>query len=140
MVGPRPNPLPNVDAGWCSDGARTPSDTPRRSFMRRRRVIGLFTAATARLGLIAGAAVAAPAASAVPKATDTSAQYEVYDVRTLAQRNAIAGTGAAIDGMEHAVVEITATGREVRALRALGFTVKAAAVETPSDAVSTLDF
>ena len=108
--------------------------------MRRRRVIGLFTATTAGLALIAGAAVTAPAATATPRVADTAGQYEVYDVRTLTQRNVIASTGAAIDGMEHGVVEVTATGREVKALRALGFTVKAAPVEAPSDGVSALDF
>lgn len=85
------------------------------------------------------ASSAAPPAVAAPRA-DTSAQYEVYDVRTPAQRNVIASTGAAIDGVEHAVVEITATGSEVKALRALGFTVKPAAVALPTEDVSTLDF
>jgi len=107
--------------------------------MRRRRVTGLVTAAAAGLALIAGSTAAAPPATAEPRA-DTAAQYEVFDVRTLAQRNLIAGTGAAIDGVEHAVVEITATRSELRALRALGFTVKPAAVVLPSEEVSTLDF
>jgi carboxypeptidase T len=108
--------------------------------MRRRRAIGLVAAATAGLAMIAASAVNAPAATAVPVTTDTAAQYEVYDVRTLAQRNVIASTGAAIDGIEHAVVEITATGREVKALRALGFEVKPAAVAVPSAGVSAFDF
>jgi carboxypeptidase T len=108
--------------------------------MRRRRVIGLVTAVTAGLAVIAASAATAPAATAVPRVADTAAQYEVYDVRTLAQRNVIASTGAAIDGMEHAVAEITATGREVKALRALGFKVEPAAVALPSDGVSTFDF
>jgi hypothetical protein len=108
--------------------------------MRRRRLTALVTATTAGLALIAASLTASPAATAVPRAADTAAQYEVFDVRTAVQRNAIASTGAAIDGIEHAVAEITATGREVRALRALGFTVKPAAVEAPGDGVSTFDF
>ena len=108
--------------------------------MRRRRVIGLLAGTTAGLALIAASAVTSPAATAVPRVADTAAQYEVYDVRTLAQRNVIASTGAAIDGIEHAVVEITATGREVKTLRRLGFEVQPAAVETPSGDVSTFDF
>ena len=108
--------------------------------MRRRRVTGLVAAATAGLAMIAASAATAPAATAVPRAADTAAQYEVYDVRTWDQRNVIASTGAAIDGAEHAVVEITATGPEVKALRALGFTVKPVAVAVPSDGVSTFDF
>jgi len=107
--------------------------------MRRRRVTGLVTAAAAGLALIAGSTAAAPPATAEPRA-DTSAQYEVFDVRTQAQRNVIASTGAAIDGVEHAVVEITATRSELRALRALGFTVKPAAVALPTEEVSTFDF
>src|SRR6188768_4421159 len=101
MVGRTAIALPNIDGGWCSDGARTPSDTPRRSFMRRRRITALVAAATAGLALIAASAATAPAATAVPRAADKAAQYEVYDVRTLAQRNVIASTGAAIDGVEH---------------------------------------
>jgi hypothetical protein len=107
--------------------------------MRRRRVTGLVAAATAGLALIAAATTAAPPATAVARA-ETAGQYEVYDVRTLAQRNAIASTGAAIDGVQHAVVEITATGSEVRALRALGFTVRAIPAATVGAEVSTLDF
>ncbi|GLW28168.1 carboxypeptidase T [Actinoplanes regularis] len=63
-----------------------------------------------------------PAAAAVDEAE--SAAYEVYDVRTAAQRNAIARTGAAIDSVEHAVVQITATPAEVRRLQRQGFTVE----------------
>jgi len=106
----------------------------------RRRVTGLVAAATAGLAMIAASAATAPAATAVPRAVDTAAQYEIYDVRTLAQRNVIVSTGAAIDGLEHGVAEITATGREVKALRALGFTVTPAVVPVPSGNVSTFDF
>jgi carboxypeptidase T len=108
--------------------------------MRRRRVTGLLAAVTAGVALIAAAPSATPPATAVPRAADTAAPYEVYDVRTLAQRNAIASTGAAIAGAEHGIVEISATAREVRALRALGFTVKSAAVVEPSGDVSAQDF
>lgn len=107
--------------------------------MRRRRLTGLVIATAAGLALIAGSAAAAPPATAEPRA-DTAAQYEIYDVRTFAQRNAIASTGAAIDGIEHSVAEITATRSELRALRALGFTVRPAAESLPEDEISTLDF
>lgn len=105
----------------------------------RRRVTGLVAAATAGLALIAASAATAQPATAELRA-DSSAQYEIYDVRTLAQRNTIASTGAAIDAVEHAVVEVTATGQEVRALRALGFTVKKIEATGASDGVSTQDF
>src|SRR5690349_19833192 len=106
--------------------------------MRRRRVTSLVAAAMAGIALIAASSAAPPAITATR--ADTSAQYEVYDVRTPAQRNAIASTGAAIDGTEHAIVEITATGSEVKALRALGFTVKPGTLALPTEDVSTLDF
>ncbi|BCJ52915.1 carboxypeptidase T [Actinoplanes sp. NBRC 14428] len=105
----------------------------------RRRVTGLAAAATAGLALIAATAATAQPATAELRA-DSSAQYEIYDVRTLAQRNTIASTGVAIDSVEHAVVEVTATGSEVKALRSLGFTVKKIEATGASDDVSTLDF
>ncbi|GIF14701.1 zinc carboxypeptidase [Actinoplanes teichomyceticus] len=82
----------------------------------RRRALAAFAAATLAL-------LAAEPAAAVPEEVEASA-YEVHDVRTPAQRNAIARSGAAIDGMEHAVVQITATAAEVRRLRRAGFTVE----------------
>jgi carboxypeptidase T len=107
--------------------------------MRRRRITGLAAAVTAGLAMIAASAAVSPPATAEPGA-DLAAQYEIYDVRNLTQRNAIVSTGAAIDSVEHAVVEVTATRSELRALRALGFTVKPLVVNTPSEEVSTLDF
>jgi carboxypeptidase T len=106
--------------------------------MRRRATMLL----AATIGLALTATSAAQPATAEPSA-DSSAQYEVYDARTLAQRNTIAGTGAAIDGVEDGVVSITATRSELKALRALGYTVKPVAVDLPDatgDGVSTLDF
>ncbi|GAA2566929.1 M14 family metallopeptidase [Winogradskya consettensis] len=105
--------------------------------MRRRRVTGLVAAATAGLALIAASTTEPAVAQPTPGANATagsSAAYEIYDVRTLDQRNLIAGTGVSIDGIEHAVVEVTATLSEVRTLRALGFTVQKV------DDVSILDF
>jgi len=105
----------------------------------RRRVTGLAAAFAAGLALIAASTATAQPATAEPRA-DSSAQYEVYDVRTLKQRNTIASTGVAIDHVEHAVVGVTATQSEVKALRSLGFTVKKVEVAAASDDVSTLDF
>lgn len=104
----------------------------------RRRITGLVAAAAAGLVLIAASATAQPATAQLR--ADSSAQYEIYDVRTLAQRTTIASTGVAIDAVEHAVVEVTATPSEVKTLRALGFTVKKLEVATPSQGVSLMDF
>jgi carboxypeptidase T len=104
--------------------------------MRRRATV--LVAAAAAIGLVL-TADPAPSATAGPRA-ESSARYEVYDARTLAQRNLIAGTGAAIEGVEHSIVTVTATQSEVKALRALGFPVKPVPVDAPSEDVSTLDF
>jgi hypothetical protein len=82
--------------------------------MRRRTIVAIALA-------IAVLPMASPA-SAAPNAA--ASQYQVLDVRTPAARNAIARTGAAIDGVEHSIVTVTATGAEVRQLRRLGFTVQ----------------
>jgi carboxypeptidase T len=102
--------------------------------MRRRAIVLVAAAAVIGLAVTTGSS-----ATAAPR-TESSAQYEVYDARTLTQRNLIAGTGAAIDGVEHAVVAVTATPSEVKALRALGFGVKPVPVAAPTEDVSTLDF
>ncbi|MDP9815331.1 hypothetical protein J3R04_001301 [Spirilliplanes yamanashiensis] len=84
-------------------------------------------AAVAAVGLTAvgSAPVAAqPAQPGAPRG-DASAAYEVYDARTRDQVNAVAASGAAIDAVEHGVVEITATSAEVAKIRALGFEVRA---------------
>ena len=106
----------------------------------RRRVprTTVRSATVAVAALTAGVALAAsgpvsaqPAAPGAAKA-DASAQYEVLDARTSAQRNAIASTGAAIDEAEHSIVTITATTSEVKRLRALGFEVHPLASQTDS--------
>ncbi|GAB1688824.1 M14 family metallopeptidase [Krasilnikovia sp. M28-CT-15] len=113
--------------------------------MRRR--VATLAAAAIGLALTASAAPAQSAAArpvtAEPGAgpsVDSSAQYEVYDARTPAQRNAIARTGAAVDDVEHAVVTVTATRSEVQALRKLGYTVKPVADSRPDAGPNALDF
>ena len=54
-------------------------------------------------------------------------QYRVLGPRTLADRNAVARTGAAIDCIEHGVLHVTATAAEARAIQPLGFTARAGA-------------
>ena len=87
--------------------------------MRRRIPVALATAALTAVTLVGAGPVAAE-----PASETTAAEYEVFDVRSLAQRNAITRTGAAINDMEHSVATVTATGAEVRALRRQGFTVQ----------------
>jgi hypothetical protein len=96
--------------------------------------------AAALLGLAVTAAsstVAAPA-TAEP-GLDTAAQYEVHNARTLAKRNQVAAVGAAIEDVEHGVLTVTATGAEVKSLRALGFKVDKVPTDVP-DGAATMDF
>jgi hypothetical protein len=93
----------------------------------RRLKAALGTAAVAVL-LLATMAPATADPGLSPSSAEISAHYQVLNVKTIAQRNAIAGTGAAIDGIEHRIADITATQREVAALRKLGFEVVAVPV------------
>jgi carboxypeptidase T len=79
----------------------------------------LLAATVASLGLFA---VAAPAGAA-------TRLYEVTDVRDALDRSAVAARGPAIIEVDHGSVLITATKREVRAVRQIGYTVKR--VRTP---------
>jgi hypothetical protein len=86
-------------------------------------------------------AAAQPTAPGSSAAAAPSAQYEVFDARNVTERNRIAATGAAIDNVEHAIVTVTATPSEVRAIRALGFRVEALPPSTAvPGGVSTFDF
>ena len=64
-----------------------------------------------------------------------SAEYSVLNVTSSAQRNTIAGTGAAINGPEDSRLIISATKDEVRRIQSLGFTV----IKEEAPAVSTQD-
>ena len=97
----------------------------------RRRTTALLAAVAAGLALTAASTTVAGPATAKP-GLDTPAQYEVHDARTLAKRNLVAGTGAAIEAIEHGVVTVTATKAELQALRKLGFKVEAVPAELPS--------
>lgn len=88
----------------------------------RRRSFSVFAA----VALCVTAAVAASAPAGAEQ-FDAATEYEIYDVRTVAQRNVIARTGVAIDDIEHGVATVTATGAEVARLKRLGFTVEPAA-------------
>jgi carboxypeptidase T len=69
-----------------------------------------------------------------------SAAYEVSGPSTFDDVNAIARTGAAIDGVEHGLVHITATEAEVKQIRRLGFQVTAVPQQGTSGDVGTQAF
>ncbi|MEV4621007.1 M14 family zinc carboxypeptidase [Asanoa sp. NPDC049573] len=91
----------------------------------RRRTLAALVG-TAVVGLLV--ASAHPVAAKPPPGGDASAspsaEYRVLGPKTLADRNAVAGTGASIDYVEHGVLNITATGAEAAAIQRLGFTLE----------------
>ncbi len=96
---------------------RAPSrPTPRR--------LALLVAVAAAIALPVVTSLPASAKSP-PSRTEVASRYEVHGVRTVAQRNAIAATGASIDAIVDFVAEVSATPSEVAQLRKLGFTLKA---------------
>jgi carboxypeptidase T len=106
----------------------------------RRRTTALVAAALVGLAVTAASSTVAGPATAEP-GLDRAAQYEVHDARSLAKRNLVAGTGAAIDNVDHGVLTVTATGAELKSLRALGFKVTKVPPQPAADsAPSALDF
>ncbi len=79
----------------------------------RRRPAAILAATLVGLAVTAASSTVAGPATAEP-ARDRAAQYEVHDARSLAKRNLVAGTGAAIDNIDHGVLTVTATGAELK--------------------------
>ncbi|GAB4052236.1 M14 family zinc carboxypeptidase [Catellatospora paridis] len=104
--------------------------------MRRRLTVFVSTLALAGTMVLTGPADGAPLGPEV----STSGHYTVQGINTLAQRNAIAGTGAAIDGFDHGIMDVTATPGEAAAIKALGFTVTRVLAPTQDDHVQALAF
>ncbi|QOC94140.1 M14 family zinc carboxypeptidase [Micromonospora craniellae] len=96
-----------------------------------RRALALIIAAG--LGLLT---ISAPPVSAEPAPSrdeqPAAVPYRVLGPKTLADRNAIAGTGAAIDYSEHGVLHVSATRAEAAAITRLGFRLEAIAA-LPTD-------
>jgi murein tripeptide amidase MpaA len=106
----------------------------------RRRAI-VFAVAVALGGLVTAAAPVAAEPPPLTAERDTSAQYRVLGPRTFADRDAVARTGAAIDFIEHGVINVTATAAEAKAIRALGFRTEVVpAAPAQSDGSMTMAF
>ncbi len=90
-------------------------------------MIALAATVLSGLLILAGNPVAAEprSASIAPEAEAAAIQYRVLGPRTLADRNAVARTGAAIDYSEHGVLFVSATSAEAKAIVALGFKLEA---------------
>ncbi|MDQ3577976.1 MAG: M14 family metallopeptidase [Actinomycetota bacterium] len=87
---------------------------------------------------MSGAAAGSATGGSTTQQRET-AEYHVKNVRTVEQRSAIAGTGAAINDVEDSRTLITATPAEVAAIRALGFEVGSEA-PPPSPDLGVADF
>jgi carboxypeptidase T len=85
-----------------------------------------FSVVTGAIAALAVVLSMNPASGERPAASGAraSAEYSVLGVKDVAQRNAIAGTGAAINGKEDSRLTISATPDEVRKIEALGFKVQ----------------
>ncbi len=108
---------------------------------RRRALTALVS--TAIVGLLVASAnpvAAQPAPGGSGAAVAPSVEYRVLGPKTLADRNAVARTGAAIDYVEHGVLNVTATAAEAGAIRRLGFTLEKVAPPAASGGPTTLAF
>ncbi|PZF87742.1 M14 family zinc carboxypeptidase [Micromonospora deserti] len=100
-----------------------------------RRHLALVVAAG--LGLLAVAAGPVSARSAPDRSAEpATVPYRVLGPRTLADRSAVAATGASIDYSEHGVLHVSATRAEATAITRLGFRLEPVAA-LPTDRGNT---
>ena len=78
-------------------------------------------------------------AAAPTQAADPSGDYVVLGARTAAQRSAVGGTGAVVNAVDHAELDVTATRSEVEAIKKLGYQVKPAPLAATERAQDGLD-
>ncbi|MER7439919.1 M14 family metallopeptidase [Micromonospora avicenniae] len=111
-----------------------------RTPLRLRRALALAVAAG--LGLVTVATGPVSARPAEEPGGSAAAAYRVLGPRTLADRNAVARTGAAIDYSEHGVLHVSATTAEAAAISRLGFRLEPDAAPPARDhgEVGTLAF
>ncbi|GAA1845092.1 M14 family zinc carboxypeptidase [Asanoa iriomotensis] len=107
----------------------------------RRRVLTALVS-TAVVGLLVASAnpVAAQKPAPGAGAASVSAEYRVLGPKTIADRNAVARTGASIDYVEHGVLNVTANATEAAAIARLGFKLEKVTPPAASDGPSTLAF
>jgi carboxypeptidase T len=100
-----------------------------------------------RIPVLAGALLAfatalsvtnAPATVAQP--SETAAEYRVDGVKTVEQRDAVTGTGVAVNSAEHGGLNITATPSEIKRVQALGFRVQRQELPVSPGAALPFDF
>lgn len=101
----------------------------RNTTLRRR----LAVAVAAGFALLTVAAAPATARPAPDRADSAATSYRVLGPRTVADRTAVAGTGAAIDFVEHGVLNVSATPAEAAAITRLGFRLEAVPAPSADD-------
>ncbi|MEU4778646.1 M14 family zinc carboxypeptidase [Micromonospora sp. NPDC023633] len=101
----------------------------RNTTLRRRVAV----AVAAGFGLLTVAAAPATARPAPDRADSAAASYRVLGPRTVDDRTAVAGTGAAIDFVEHGVLNVSATPAEAAAITRLGFRLEAVPAPSADD-------
>lgn len=117
---------------------RAPSANTTGSW--RRTTVLLIATVVGLFAVVTGPVSADPKPTGVDR-DSIAGPYRVLGPRTFADRDAVAKTGAAIDYIEHGVLNITATRNEVKAIEALGFEVEAVRAPARSSGdVGTLDF
>ncbi|WP_422737825.1 M14 family metallopeptidase [Micromonospora sp. WMMD729] len=109
--------------------------------LRRVLVLAVVTG----LGIVTVAAGPVAAEPAPDRTAESAAAgYRVLGPRTLADRNAVARTGAAIDYSEHGILHVSATAAEAAAIGKLGFRLEPLApppsAERGAGEVGTLAF
>jgi len=90
----------------------------RKSVTLRRGMVFAVSAAVGLFAVVSGPVAAEPRAD---RSESTTTQYEVLGPRTLAERTAVARTGASIDNVDHGRLTISATRAEAAAVTKLGF-------------------
>ncbi|MGC4790154.1 M14 family zinc carboxypeptidase [Micromonospora sp. DT178] len=101
----------------------------RNTTLRRR----LAVAVAAGFALLTVAAAPATARPAPDRGDSATASYRVLGPRTVDDRTAVAGTGAAIDFVEHGVLNVSATPAEAAAITRLGFRLEAVPAPSADD-------
>lgn len=107
----------------------------RTSPFRRR----LALAVVAGLGLTA-VATGPVSARPAPEPEPAAVSYRVLGPRTLADRNAVARTGAAIDSAEHGVLYVSANRSEAAAITRLGFRLELEVEPAPAEGARAYAF
>src|SRR4051794_2059560 len=83
--------------------------------------------------LVLGVGAAVALVATPVRASAVVARYEVYDLRSATQVDAVKGTGVTVDGVEHGVAEISGTPAQISSIKRQGLTVRKAPAQTRTE-------